>query len=266
LATGGRPTDDPPGPVAHLGGEALMFADVRRSTHEWRRANRRANGRWIKSFDRQSASMRKSLVEEKAQLALDATGNPIAITSTPNLSVSVEPWNDTTPDPPQPWESTCVGVQSTTLQADDQTAYDERMGLKSKKYLTMMRPSDAKWILDKVRDRITGKTVVEIGAGIGVLAVALAAHASRVYAIEADPMWSFVFSRYLYQAKPTNLTFILDRAENLVDVIKADVAICVTGSAEDQLRELCSRFAPEVIMPWQDWNGGKAVVRHWGRL
>jgi protein-L-isoaspartate O-methyltransferase len=175
-----------------------------------------------------------------------------------------EPWYAHPRDPLQPWESQCLFFQSATLEAPDQLAYDERMDLHSKKYLTIIRPSDALWIIDKVKERIAGKVVVEVGAGIGVLATALAGHASHVYAIEADPMWSWVFARYLYQNKPSNLTYILDAAENLVDVIEADVAICVTGSAEVLLRDLCGRFAPEVIMPWQDWNEGRAISK-WGR-
>lgn len=158
----------------------------------------------------------------------------------------------------------CVGVQSTVLEAGDQKAYDARMGVLSKHYLTQVAPADGQWILDRLRDRIAGKVVVELGAGIGMLAIALAGHAKHVFAIEADPMWSFVFCRYLYRTKPANLTYILDRAENLVDVIKGDVAIVVTGSDEDNLRQLAGRFAPDVCLPWQDWNGGKAVAKTWG--
>ena len=190
---------------------------------------------------------------------LDAEGKPVRITATPNLELVVD-------DIPMDLVDRCVGVQSVVLGSADQVAYDERMGIHAKHYLTMVGTADARWILDKIADCIAGKTVVEIGAGVGVLAIALAGKAKHVYAIEADPCWSFVFARYLYRGKPTNLTYILDRAENLVDVIKADVAIVVTGSDADNLRELAGKFAPEVILPWQDYRDGRAVVTCWGHL
>lgn len=192
---------------------------------------------------------------------LDRDGNAVTLEMTPNFDIEVKPWDEHPRDEPWPWERQLVGIQSVTLEAPDQCAYDARMGLTSKKYLTMIRPSDARWIIDRVREQIAGKVVVELGAGIGVMAIALAAHAKRVFAIEVDPMWSWAFSRFLYREKPANLTFVLDRAENLVDVIRADVALVVTGSAEVELRALAERFAPVVIMPWQDWNDGKAVTR-----
>ena len=105
--------------------------------------------------------------------------------------------------------------------------------------------------------------VVEIGAGVGVLALELAKYAAHVYAIEADPVWSFAFARHLYSVKPPNLTWIMDRAENLVNVISGSVVIVVTGSDEEALRELAGQFGPEVIMPWQDWNENKAVISGW---
>ena len=140
------------------------------------------------------------------------------------------------------------------------TAYDKRMGILSRHHLTVNQPIDTTWIVDRVKERIAGKTVVELGAGTGYLACALAEHAKHVFAIEVDVRWSWEFAERLYQTKPRNLTWIFDRAENLVDIIRADVAIVVTGSDEIWLRELARKFAPDVCMPWQDWNGGKAVI------
>lgn len=159
-----------------------------------------------------------------------------------------------------PWEPECVGVQSLLFESAEQRSYDERMGILAKHFLTMVRPEDTGWIMEKIGPRIAGKRVVEIGAGIGLLANEMAKVARRVYAIEADPGWSLLFVKWLYVDKPLNLTWILDRAQNLVGELEADVAIVVTGSDEDNLRQLAGQFAPEVIMPWQDWRGGKARV------
>jgi len=150
-----------------------------------------------------------------------------------------------------------AGIMSNT---QEQKEYDARHDIQAKHYLTMLHPSDTNWVIERVRERIKGKVVVEIGAGVGVLALELAKHAKHVYAIEADPAWTWAFMRDLYKTKPTNLTWIMDDASNMVDIIKGDVAIVSTGSDEDRLRELAGYFAPEVIMPWQDWRGGKAIV------
>jgi len=153
-----------------------------------------------------------------------------------------------------------VGIQSVIEDSVDRIAYDERMNVHSKHHLTMLHREDTDWIISRVRDRVAGKDVVEIGAGIGVLSCELARYARRVFAIEVDPAWSWAFTRHLYTAKPDNLTWIFDRAQNLVGIIDADVAIVVTGSDEVYLRELAARFAPDIILPWQDWNDGKAIV------
>lgn len=159
-----------------------------------------------------------------------------------------------------------IGLQSMVLEAPDQVDYDKRHGINAKHYLTMTQPSDTDWIIARVKDRIEGRVVVEIGAGAGVLALELAKYAAHVYAIEADPVWSFAFTRHLYSVKPPNLTWILDRAENLVNVISGSVVIVSTGSDEVALRELAEQFGPEVIMPWQDWNGNKAIISGWDRF
>ena len=140
-------------------------------------------------------------------------------------------------------------------------AFDERTGIRAKHHVTVRLPEHAQWILWGLRDRIRDKVVVEIGAGIGVLAIEMAKIAKHVFAIEADPAFAWVFCEELYKTKPDNLTWIFDKAENLVDVVRADVAVVVTGSDEVALRELAGRFAPEVHLPWQDGNGGKALIR-----
>lgn len=178
----------------------------------------------------------------------------------------VEDWRPPRPfgGPDAPWEPAALGMQSTFGDSRTEAAYDEAHGVQSRHYLTIIRPEDAAWIIERLGDRIVDKVVVEIGAGIGVLAVALAKKARHVYAIEASPSWGAVFARYMYRNKPANLTWILDRAENLVELLRADIAIVVTGSDADNLRQLAGRFAPDVCLPWQDWNDGKAVIKGWG--
>lgn len=145
--------------------------------------------------------------------------------------------------------------------AAEKRSYDERHGIAAKPYLTIQTMAHTDWIMARIRDDIASRIVIEIGAGSGILSIAMAAAAKHVYAIECDPAWTSKFAGRAYKEKPINLTWILDRAQNLVDIIDADVAIVSTGSDEDHLRELAGLFAPTVIMPWQDWNNNKALIQ-----
>ena len=91
--------------------------------------------------------------------------------------------------------------------------------------------------------------VGEVGAGVGVLAVEMAATAKHVYAIEIDPAWTYAFMRHLYAAKPVNLTWIFGRAEDVAEWLRADVAIVVTRSGQTRMREVALRMAPKVLFP-----------------
>lgn len=104
-------------------------------------------------------------------------------------------------------------------------------------------------IMNQIAEQIEGKTVIEIGAGVGMLAIAMANIADKVYAIESDPAWSWAFTKILYDIKPPNLTFIFGKAESVIKWLKGDVAVVVTRSGTTELRALASKFAPVVIMP-----------------
>ncbi len=109
---------------------------------------------------------------------------------------------------------------------------------------------------------IRDKVVIEIGAGVGFLAIEMARAAKSVYAIEADPSWSWVFTRSLYAHKPPNLTWIFGSAESVADAIRGDVAVIFTRSGIDKMRAIAEQMAPKVIMPLQatvaaKWREGK---------
>lgn len=124
--------------------------------------------------------------------------------------------------------------------------YHGRHGTESAGILTVYDDEKAALVTDFLRSRIAGKVVVEIGAGIGLLACHVAMEARRVYAIEVDPMWSDLFVKFLYQSKPPNLTFIFGNAEN-APPIAADVAYFCTHSGRESIYQAATRFAPEVI-------------------
>ena len=124
--------------------------------------------------------------------------------------------------------------------------YHARHGTESAVILTNYEDERAGLVADYLRERVAGKIVVEIGAGIGLLACHVAMDARRVYAIEVDPAWSSVFVWSLYAKKPANLTFILGKAEE-APPIAADVAFFCTHSGRESMYRAATRFAPEVI-------------------
>jgi SAM-dependent methyltransferase len=125
--------------------------------------------------------------------------------------------------------------------------YHERHGVKSMLILTVTSYYNAFQEVERFWPRIKDKTVVEIGAGVGMLSLHMAKFAKRVFAIEADPSWSSVFVDVLYGLKPPNLTFIFGSAEELIGLIRADVAVVYTRSDIEGMTALARRFAPEVI-------------------
>lgn len=124
--------------------------------------------------------------------------------------------------------------------------YHARHGTESQVILTNYDDEHAALVADYVRSRIAGKIVVEVGAGIGLLACHLAMDAKRVYAIEVDPAWSASFVWCLYAKKPANLTFIFGKAEE-APPLYADVALFCTHSGRESLHRAASLFAPVVI-------------------
>lgn len=105
------------------------------------------------------------------------------------------------------------------------------------------------------------KVVVEIGAGVGLAAIELAKIAKHVYAIEADPAWSWLFTKHLYKNKPTNLTWIFGNAEDMIGKIKADTAIIFTHSDLKNLQNLGLSFAPKSILAYHSWQYSDRAVK-----
>jgi hypothetical protein len=124
--------------------------------------------------------------------------------------------------------------------------YHERHGTESALILTNYDDEHAALVTGYLEDRIAGKVVVEVGAGIGLLACHLAMVARRVYAIDVDPAWTSIFLGILYHRKPRNLTFIFGLADE-APPFAADVAIFCAHSGRESLYRAGLRFAPVVI-------------------
>ena len=131
--------------------------------------------------------------------------------------------------------------------SDASLQFSERHGIQSQAVLTVVTDEIADMICERFHDRIAGKTVVEIGGGIGLLALHMGMRAKRVYCIEANPMWSWVFAGTLLRRKPRNVSFLFGAADEFVGAIKGDVAIFCAHSGLDSMRLVAQQFAPEVI-------------------
>lgn len=125
--------------------------------------------------------------------------------------------------------------------------------------LTVYEKEAVKNIVEQIYDEICGKVVVEIGAGVGLLAIGMAYVAKEVYAIEVDPGWSWAFTKVLYDIKPPNLTFVFGKAEAMIDKLHADVAVIVTRSGHKEMQAIGKQLASKVIDVYEQYPNLVAV-------
>lgn len=131
--------------------------------------------------------------------------------------------------------------------SEEMEAYSQRHGIDAAAILTVYDDEVAGLIAETLAPRIEGKTVVEIGGGIGLLAMHLGQYARRVYCIEANPMWSWTFALLLLRHKPVNVSYLFGSAQEFVGKITGDVALFCTHSDAAGMNIVGRGFAPEVI-------------------
>jgi len=127
------------------------------------------------------------------------------------------------------------------------SAYAERHNIWSAPNLTVIEGETAELICERLAPRIAGKTVVEIGGGIGILSLAMASVAARVFCIEANPTWAAIWTQIMVEKKPKNLSYLLGAADEFVGCIRGDVAVICTHSDIQGLKLVGRQFAPEVV-------------------
>lgn len=127
------------------------------------------------------------------------------------------------------------------------SAFAERHNIRSAPNLTVIEVETAELICERLSPRIAGKTVVEIGGGIGILSLAMASVARRVYCIEANPRWAATWTEILVEKKPKNMNYLFGAADEFVGCIRGDVAVICTHSDVQGLKLVGRQFAPQVV-------------------
>lgn len=131
--------------------------------------------------------------------------------------------------------------------SEDLENYMMRHDIQSAGVLTVYEDEMAGLVADYLKPRIEGKTVVEVGGGIGLLACHLGMYAKRVYCIEANPDWAFVFVTAMLKVKPKNVSYLFGAADEFSGMFGADVALICTHSGLESMKRTALMFAPEVI-------------------
>lgn len=129
--------------------------------------------------------------------------------------------------------------------------YAARHGIQSKAYPMIDTDAKAADVVRRIEQHITGKTVVELGGGCGLLALHMGGIAKRVYCIEANPLWAREFTERLLKDKPANVSYLFGAADEFTDTIKGGVAVFSTNSAIHPMRWIAMKFAPVVIDVWR---------------
>jgi tRNA1(Val) A37 N6-methylase TrmN6 len=131
--------------------------------------------------------------------------------------------------------------------SEDYVTFGERHNIRSAPILTVIEDETAELLCERLAPRIAGKTVIEIGGGIGILSLAMASVAKRVFCIEANPVWAASWTQIMVEKKPKNMSYLFGAADEFVGVIRGDVAVVCTHSDVAALKLVAQQFAPKVI-------------------
>jgi hypothetical protein len=116
------------------------------------------------------------------------------------------------------------------------SAYADRHTISSAPNLTVTTDEIAELITDYLEPRIRDKTVLDLGGGIGLLGIHMAAVARKVIVIEANPLWTLAWVELLQRKKPANLSYCFGTSAEFEGAFKADiVTVCSHSGVKDML-------------------------------
>jgi hypothetical protein len=147
----------------------------------------------------------------------------------------------------KPLKELLNGAYEAFYGSEELDRYTERHGIKSAGILTVTDDETAAMIAASLAPLIGGKTVVEIGGGIGLLALHMGMYAERVYCIEANPIWASCFISSLLVNKQKHVSYLFGSADEFEGQICGDVALFCTHSGLDSMKVAASKFAPVVF-------------------
>jgi len=123
---------------------------------------------------------------------------------------------------------------------------------KSMHILTVLDFDDAAREVSKFMEHIRNRRVVELGAGVGLLAYEMAKLAKSVVAVEFDPVWARVYLKHVYPKVLRSrlpLYFTIGDARHLQRFnMEFDVAVIYTYSAIDTPLNIASKVAKKTIL------------------
>lgn len=102
--------------------------------------------------------------------------------------------------------------------------------------------------VSKYKFYLNGKDVIEIGAGIGLLAIEVAKFAKYVYAFELDPAWSWIFVTENFYDKPDNMSFIFGDVRDFAYVLNVDLVIIYAYASKKYFTNIAKIFASSIIL------------------
>ncbi|MCE4606648.1 MAG: hypothetical protein F7B59_04855 [Desulfurococcales archaeon] len=117
--------------------------------------------------------------------------------------------------------------------------------------LTVTRPVNAVKAAVKLRRYVKGRTVLEVGAGVGLLASELSKHTKLTVAVELDPLWAYGYYKYVYPTVLRDrrpLLFLVGDAFTLERLnARFDIGLYVGLSQAREFLELLGKLSNRVI-------------------
>lgn len=151
------------------------------------------------------------------------------------------------------------------LQASEAyRAYRKRHGIEAANILSVIGEPIVDGVMARLGPEISGKVVVEIGAGTGLLGVRMGELAKRVFCIEANPLWGYAFVHDLIASKPKNVSFLLGAAEEFEGIVEGNVAVFCAHIGVGSLARIAGKFAPRVIDVYGELFGRDAEAAEAG--